>query len=136
MLNKIQNVEVSLIIPVYNVEQYLRECLDSVVNQTLQDIEIICVDDGSTDGSGSICDNYKNKYSNVIVKHQKNSGLSDARNAGIKMQTALNTYDPEEIEAIYHQIEENLGISLGDFNQYKQQAIQSIKNQNQKISKM
>lgn len=71
---------VSVIIPVYNVRPYLCEALDSVINQTHKDLEIIIMDDGSTDGSGDICDAYAEKDSRVTVIHQKNRGLSTARN--------------------------------------------------------
>ena len=73
---------VSVIIPVYNVEQYLKQCVDSVLSQTYQNIEIILVDDGSTDSSGVICDQYKNTDKRIRVIHQKNAGLSEARNQG------------------------------------------------------
>jgi glycosyltransferase involved in cell wall biosynthesis len=73
--------KVTIIIPVYNVEKYLRECLDSVVNQTLRDIEIICVNDGSPDGSPQILEEYAAKDSRIIVINKKNGGLSSARNA-------------------------------------------------------
>ena len=76
------NPLVSVIIPVYNVEKYLEECIDSVLNQTCQNIEIILVDDGSTDSSGQICDKYAENNKHICVIHQKNGGLSDARNAG------------------------------------------------------
>ena len=76
------NPVVSVVIPVYNVEKYLEECIDSVLNQTYQNIEIILVDDGSTDSSGEICDRYVENNKNVYVIHQKNAGLSAARNAG------------------------------------------------------
>ena len=79
--------KVSIIIPVYNVEDYLRECLDSVVNQTLKDIEIILVDDGSTDSSLSICQEYAQKDDRIIVLTQKNQGAGVARNNGIKIAT-------------------------------------------------
>lgn len=75
--------KVSVIIPVYNTEKYLRECLDSVVNQTLKDIEIICVDDGSTDGSLEILREYEAKDGRVRVLTQPNSGSGPARNNGI-----------------------------------------------------
>ncbi|MBR5160328.1 MAG: glycosyltransferase family 2 protein, partial [Thermoguttaceae bacterium] len=74
---------ISVIIPVYNVEPYLRECLDSVVNQTFRDIEIICVNDGSTDGSPAILEEYAAKDSRIIIIHQQNGGLSAARNSGM-----------------------------------------------------
>lgn len=75
---------VSIIIPVYNVEKYLKECLDSVLGQTYKNTEIIVVDDGSTDNSGLICDEYKVKYNNITVIHKKNEGLGLARNTGMQ----------------------------------------------------
>ncbi|MDR1555189.1 MAG: glycosyltransferase [Campylobacteraceae bacterium] len=74
---------VSVIIPVYNVEPYLRQCLDSVINQTLKNIEIICVNDGSTDNSFSILNEYIQKDSRFIIVRQKNSGAGEARNKGL-----------------------------------------------------
>lgn len=74
---------VSVIIPVYNVEDYLCECVDSVINQTYKNLEIILVDDGSTDLSGKICDDYSKKDERVCTVHQENGGLSAARNAGL-----------------------------------------------------
>lgn len=76
----------SVIIPVYNVENYLRECVDSIVNQTCQDFELILIDNGSTDSSGKICDEYASKYPNVRVKHlMPNIMASGARNEGQAM---------------------------------------------------
>lgn len=83
---------VSVIIPVYNVEKFLRDCLDSVLKQDYPFIEIIVIDDGSTDGSGEICDTYANMYTNISVIHQKNSGLSAARNTGIEKATGKYIY--------------------------------------------
>ena len=77
--------KVSVIIPVYNVENYLRPCLDSIVNQTLKKIEIICVDDGSTDGSLKILEKYAQQDKRITVLTQKNSGVSVARNKGIEI---------------------------------------------------
>ncbi|WP_418586096.1 glycosyltransferase family 2 protein [Intestinibacter sp.] len=78
-----ENVEVSIIVPVYNNEKYLRQCLDSITNQTFKDIEIILVDDGSTDNSASICEEYAKEDSRIIVVHSQNKGVSHARNIGI-----------------------------------------------------
>ena len=75
---------VSIIVPVYNVENYLEQCIYSAVSQTYKNIEVILVDDGSTDKSGMICDNYAAKDTRVIVIHKKNGGPSSARNAGIE----------------------------------------------------
>ncbi len=74
---------ISVIVPVYNVENYLRKCLDSIINQTYKNVEIIIVDDGSTDGCGAICDEYAKKDSRVNVLHKTNGGVSSARNLGI-----------------------------------------------------
>lgn len=74
---------VSVIIPVYNVEQYLEVCLKSIMYQTYKNIEIILVDDGSTDVSGAICDAYAQKDSRIYVIHKENGGLSEARNIGV-----------------------------------------------------
>jgi len=76
--------KVSIIVPVYNVEQYLEKCLDSLVNQTLKDIEIIVVNDGSPDNSQEIIDKYAKKYSIIKAYKKINGGLSDARNYGIE----------------------------------------------------
>ena len=80
--NDIGIPKVSVIIPVYNVEKYLRECLDSIVNQTLREIEIICVDDGSTDGSPEILREYGEKDCRITIISQENRGISSARNHG------------------------------------------------------
>lgn len=74
---------VSIIVPVFNVENYLKRCVDSIIDQTYADIEIILVDDGSTDSSGEICDDLSIRDNRIIVIHKKNGGLSDARNAGL-----------------------------------------------------
>ena len=76
---------ISIIVPVYNVENYLRKCVDSIINQSYKNLEIILVDDGSTDSSGKICDEYSLKDSRIKVIHKKNGGLSDARNAGMEI---------------------------------------------------
>ncbi len=80
--------KVSVIVPVYKVEKYIKECVDSLVNQTLKDIEIILVDDGSPDNCGKICDEYADKDSRVKVIHKKNEGVSKARNDGIANATS------------------------------------------------
>jgi len=107
-----KKIKVSVIVPVYNVENYLKECLDSLRDQTLKsdEIEIILVNDGSTDGSGKICEKYAAKYKNFYVYHKKNGGLSEARNYGI--QRAKGEYlmfidsddkiEPNSLELMYN----------------------------------
>ena len=105
---------VSVIVPVYNVLPYLREALDSVINQTYKNLEILVVDDGSTDGSGEVCDEYLSDP-RVIVIHQENKGLSGARNTGLDRMTGeyvafLDSDDafmPEMIEKMLDAIMRN-----------------------------
>lgn len=82
-------IPITVIIPIYNVESYLRKCIDSVINQTMQEIEIILVDDGSTDSSPQICDEYALKDDRIKVIHKINGGLSDARNVGIDIARGI-----------------------------------------------
>lgn len=81
------NPLVSIVVPVYNTQPYLRKCLDSILNQTYKNVEVICVDDGSTDGSELIVDDYAKKDYRVRVIHKGNGGESSARNAGLKIMT-------------------------------------------------
>lgn len=82
-----KEISISIIIPVYNVERYLKVCLESVAQQHLSDYEVIMVDDGSTDGSGAICDKYATKYPQFRVVRQKNQGVASARNRGVAEST-------------------------------------------------
>ena len=109
-------VKVSLILPVYNVEEYLRECLDSCINQTLGQIEIICIDDGSTDGSAKILAEYADSDKRIRIIAQPNSGLSAARNSGLRVARGewimfLDTDDylePKACERIYREATSSL----------------------------
>ena len=76
---------ISVIVPVYNVELYLERCINSIINQTYQNLEIILIDDGSTDRSGEICDEYKKKDMRINVIHKQNGGSSSARNCGLEI---------------------------------------------------
>ena len=76
---------ISVIVPIYNVEPYLRRCVDSLLGQTYADFEVILVDDGSPDNCGAICDMYEARDDRVRVIHKPNGGLSDARNAGLEI---------------------------------------------------
>lgn len=89
---------VSIIVPIYAVEKYLPKCIESLMNQTYQDIEIILVDDGSPDSCGEICDAYTRKDSRIVVIHQKNSGVSAARNAGLAVAKGayIGFVDPDD----------------------------------------
>ena len=78
-----ENPRISIIVPVYNVDKYLSQCLDSILAQTYSDFEVLLVDDGSTDGSGTICDNFALKDSRLKVFHKANGGVSSARNLGL-----------------------------------------------------
>ena len=75
--------KISVIVPVYNVQEYLHSCINSILVQTLSDIQIILVDDGSKDNSGKICDDYQKKDKRIKVIHQENSGVMKARAAGV-----------------------------------------------------
>lgn len=107
--------KVSIIVPIYNVEKYLRECLDSLVNQTLKDIEIICVDDGSTDNSGKILDEYAVRDNRIKVIHKENGGYGKAMNVGLDNATGecigiVESDDFADIhmfEDLYNLIEKN-----------------------------
>lgn len=104
---------ISVIVPVYNVKKYLRKCIVSILNQSYSDIEIILVDDGSTDDSGCVCDSFAKQDSRIEVIHKKNGGLSEARNVGIdvakgKYITFIDSDDwvsPEYIKNLYHLIQ-------------------------------
>ena len=106
---------ISVIIPVYNVEKYIRFCLDSVINQTYKNLEIIIIDDGTKDLSGDIAEEYAAKDSRIKVIHKENGGLSDARNVGLDVATGkyIAFLDSDDViaydfyEYLYNLIKEN-----------------------------
>ena len=117
---------VSVIIPVYNVERYLDRCLASVVDQTYRELEILVVDDGSTDGSGALCDRWAERDSRIRVIHKPNGGLSDARNAALDVMTGsyvlmLDSDDwlqTDAIECLYQLLEkEQADIAVGGWRE-------------------
>lgn len=121
---------ISVIVPVYNVEKYLNKCIDSIINQTYKNLEIILVDDGSTDNSGKICDEYAKKDNRIIVIHKENGGLSNARNAGIKNSQGLYTSFvdsddyilPNMIDRLYKiMIQNQADISICNFTRSKEE---------------
>lgn len=83
-MTSVERPLVSVVVPVYNVECYLAECVESLLSQTYENLEILLVDDGSTDTSGAMCDCYAIEHSNVVAMHKSNGGLSDARNYGVE----------------------------------------------------
>ena len=91
-------MKISVIIPIYKVESYLRQCLDSVVNQTYKNLEIILIDDGSPDNCGQICDEYAQRDKRIIVIHKENGGLSAARNDGLRLAAGewISFVDPDD----------------------------------------
>lgn len=107
--------KVSIVIPVFNNEKYLYQCMDSVLNQTLREIEIICVDDGSTDASSRILDEYAEKDSRIKVIHKENGGLVSARKTGVQLATSDyvgfvdsdDWIDPDMYEKLYTRAAEN-----------------------------
>lgn len=119
---------ITIVVPVYNVIDYLERCLDSIVAQTYKKYDVIAIDDGSTDGCGELCDEYAGQYAHIHVIHQKNSGLSAARNAGIEwaLQYSDSQYlsfidsddwiHPQYLEWLYSAIQtEGCAIAIGKF---------------------
>jgi glycosyltransferase involved in cell wall biosynthesis len=129
------SIEISVIVPVYNVKEYLPQCLDSIINQTFRDIEILVIDDGSSDGSEKICDEYASKDPRLHVFHQANAGLSAARNLGI--DHAVGKYlsfidsddyiDPEMLNIMHHNIQkEKADIAVCGMYRVKRKTVQAI----------
>lgn len=108
--------KISVIIPVYNVELYLRRCLNSIVNQTYTNLEIILIDDGSTDSSPLICDEYAEKDNRIIVIHKSNEGVSAARNDGIDLATGEYLTFVDSDDYIDYEMIERLISNVQRFN--------------------
>ena len=100
--------KISIIVPVYQAEPYLRKCLDSIVNQTHKNLEIILIDDGSPDNCGAICDEYAEKDSRIVVIHQRNAGVSAARNAGLLAATGAYIGFIDSDDYVDHDLYEHL----------------------------
>lgn len=119
------NEKVSVIIPVYNDEKYLKQCVESVLTQTYTNLEIILVDDGSTDHTPEICEEYREKYDQIRVLHKKNGGVGSSRNAGLALATGEyilfidndDWLEKHHIEELYKLAKENnADIAAGNFN--------------------
>lgn len=127
--------KISIVIPIYNDEKYISQCLNSIINQTYKNIEIILIDDGSTDNSKNICDEYAKKDKRVKVFHQKNSGVSKARNKGLDNITgdyvmfvdSDDWLEPNACEVLIEKIvNERLDVLI--FNFYNEYSAKSVKN--------
>lgn len=138
-----ENPLISVIIPVYNVSGYLKQCLDSVIAQTYRNLEIILVDDGSTDGSGEICDEYSRNDQRIKVIHKENGGLSDARNAALDIIKGeyIAFIDSDDyvsknyIEILYNTIlEYSCNLAIGSYIKFVNdvKSAKSIKRKNRK----
>jgi len=139
-------IKVSVIIPVYNTEKFLEQCLNSIVNQTLKDIEIIIINDGSTDSSSDIINKFKQKYKNIIYLSQKNSGQGEARNKALEVCTGeyITFVDSDDfidirmIENLYREASKNeidvLVFNLLPF--YKESQINKLSNNNCIVNKI
>lgn len=120
MVNTENSDLISVVVPVYNVEQYLEKCVNSIINQTYKNLEIILVDDGATDSSGNMCDQLAKSDSRITVYHKENGGLSDARNYGVERATgdyigfvdSDDYIDSEMYEKLYEAIKkENVDVA-------------------------
>lgn len=120
------NELISIIIPVYNAEKFLKRCIESVINQTYKNIEIILIDDGSTDDSFNICQKYMDMDSRIIAIHKENQGVSFARNEGIRISKGIyitfidsdDWIEKNEIEVLYKKLKEkNVDIVRGNYYQ-------------------
>ena len=123
------NEKITVIVPVYNVEHYLDKCLDSLINQTYKNLEIIVINDGSTDNSGIICQEYAQKDNRIIYIEKENGGLSDARNVGLdKMTGSYVTFidsddwvESDYVEVLYNKlIEYQADIAIGNYYSYNE----------------
>ena len=124
-INNTEEPLVSVIIPIYRVEQYLYACVDSIINQTYKNLEIILVDDGSPDSCPKICDEYAKKDDRIHVLHKPNGGLSDARNAGIKIARGEYLCFVDSDDIIHNQMVEVLMTPLINDKNLKISACQS-----------
>lgn len=135
---------ISVVVPIYNVERYLVRCIESILQQTYPYLEIILVDDGSNDESGKICDQYKEKDARIQVIHKQNGGLSDARNAGIKLATGkyigfVDSDDyihPKMYEVLLTTMQQNqVDIAICNYQKVNEEQIQEQKVVNERIQR-
>ena len=127
--NSFMTEKITVIVPVYNVENYLNKCLDSLINQTYKNLEIIVINDGSTDNSGEICQEYAQKDNRITYVEQENGGLSDARNAGLERMTGSyvtfvdsdDWVEPNYVEVLHNKlIGYQADIAIGNYYSYNE----------------
>ena len=134
-MKELEQPLISIIVPVYKVEKYLKRCVDSILTQTYQNMEVILVDDGSPDKCGAICDRYRETDNRVVVIHKKNGGLSDARNAAIPLAKGeyisfidsddwISSYYVEHLYKAVAKCDADIGISWFE-NVFEGKALQS-----------
>ena len=130
---------ISVIVPIYKVQDYLKECIESIINQTYSDIEVILVDDGSPDRCPQMCDEWAKRDSRIRVVHKKNGGLSSARNAGLDVAKGeyISFVDSDDfickdaLENLYNRIKDDksIGITSGLIYRYQDGSINNFKDQ-------
>lgn len=148
------NRKVSVIVPVYNVEKYLRKCIESILSQTYSNIELLLIDDGSKDSSGQICDEFASKDTRVKVIHKQNGGVSSARNLGIEKATGdyigfVDSDDfisPEMYRVLVEMIEETQvdiaicgylkEVSPGEYKRYWEEDVECILSQQEQLNNL
>ena len=108
--------KISIIVPIYNVKKYIQQCVESLINQTYKNLEIILIDDGSTDGCGELCDEFGKKDQRIHVIHKQNGGLSDARNKGIDVASGDYIGFVDSDDWISHNMYEKMLSSLKSVN--------------------
>ena len=135
------NSLVSIIVPVYNSEKYIEKCIDSILNQTYKNLELILINDGSTDNSGHLCDVFANVDKRVKVKHMKNSGVSSARNKGMKIATGKfiqfvdsdDYIEPNMVEALTNETNNNSDMVLCGYKRISKDNNGKINQTNSKL---
>lgn len=134
-----KNDKISIVVPIYNMENYLNKCINSIINQTYSNIEILLIDDGSTDKSSEMCDNWEKRDNRIRVFHKKNGGLSDAKNYGIEHATGeyIGFVDSDDwiehdmYEQLYNEAKNNKAdiVICGRYLEYDNHTIEQLKNE-------
>ena len=128
---------IGVVVPVYKVEEYIAECIESILAQTYTNFRLILVDDGTPDGAGKICDEYAKKDPRIRVIHKQNSGPSDARNAGLEIANGEYIGYADSIEEVKASVKEEMGgvnsaMDENKFNEAVEKAVAKIREQDKK----